>query len=556
MKKKLQTQWQWLLLLLLAVGQSVAYAQAPAWQAAVAITSPSTGSAYTNAVATDAAGNVYVAGQFSGTVTLGSFSFSVPAGVGNNGFVAKWNPATKNFSWARQLGGVANSIALVGNSVYVAGYFLNTASFGTTVLNSAGDYDIFVVKLIDANSSSSVAWVKQAGGAGEDRPSAIAATSSAVYVAGRFSQAATFGTTVLTVANASNGFITKLIDGGSTSTFAWTQQVVSAGATFASGLAVAGSAVYVVGRFEQDATLGTTALATNGGSPAYVAKLLDAGASSSIGWAQALANGSTSMNAKGLVVVGLNVYVTGDFTGTAVFGNQSLTTAGRRDIFVAKLTDGGSAGTSVWARQAGGATDDIGPGLAVVGNSVYVAGAFTGRASFGPATLTSAGGTDIFVSRLLDTGASATFAWTQQAGGPGNDSSHSLALSGTVPVSVGSFNDTANFGAQAITNAALYSENAYLALLSAEVLATSQGVSTTLGGPYPNPAHGVVTLQVPNAAGPVMLTLRNSLGQVVRTAATPAGAAYSLDIVGLAPGLYAVQVQAGENRTVQKLLVE
>jgi hypothetical protein len=556
MKKKLQIQGQWLPLLLLALTHLAAHAQAPSWQAAVAISSPGTGSAYANAVATDAAGNVYVAGQFSGTVTLGSFSFSAPAGVGNNGFVAKWSPATKSFGWARQLGGVANSVAIVGSSVYVAGYFLNTASFGSTALNSAGDYDVFVVKLLDAGSSSTVAWVKQAGGAGSDQPSAIAATASAVYVAGRFAQAASFGTTTLTAGTASNAFVTKLMDSGTAGTFAWTQQVVSAGPTYASGLAVAGSAVYVVGRFEQDATLGATALTTTGGSPAYVAKLLDAGTTTSVGWAQALASGVTSMNAKGVAVTGSNVYITGDFTGTVAFGAQTLTTAGRRDIFVAKLTDGGSVGTSVWARQAGGAADDVAPGLAVVGNSVYVGGTFTDTANFGPATLTGAGGSDIFVSRLIDTGSSATFAWTQQAGGPGNDSGYSLALSGTSPVIVGSFNATASFSTQAITNAALYSENAYLALLGADVLATAPGTAGTLDRLYPNPAHGAATVQVPHSSGPATLTLLDGLGQVVRTVSAPAGAAYLLDIAGLVPGLYVVQVQAAESQTVQKLLVE
>lgn len=533
-----------------------AQAQAPSWQAVAAINSPGNGSAYANAVATDAAGNVYVAGQFSGTVTLGSFTLSSAAGAGNNGFVAKWSPSTKSFGWARQLGGVANGVAVVGSSVYVAGYFSNTASFGSTVLTSAGDYDVFVAKLLDAGSNNTIAWVKQAGGIGPDKPTAVAATNSAVYVAGQFTQAATFGATVLTAANASNGFIAKLTDGGSTGTFAWTQQVASAGYTDASGLAVAGNALYVVGRFEQAATLGTSTLATTGGALAYIAKLLDAGASSSVGWVQTSASAATSMYTKGVAVTGSSVYMTGDFTGTVAFGAQTLTTAGRRDVFVAKLTDGATAGTFVWAQQAGGATDDLAPGLAVAGNSVYVAGIFTGTASFGPASLTSAGGSDIFVTRLIDAGPQATFAWAQQAGGPGNDGSSSLALSGTMPVVVGSFNATANFGTQAITNAALYSENAYLALLGPEVLATASGERNTSGSLFPNPAHGSATVQVPSAASSAALTLRDNLGRVVRTVFAASGMAYSFDLRGLAPGLYTLQMQTEASQTVQKLVVE
>lgn len=557
MKNIQRTYWHWLWSWLLVLAGISAQAQAPAWQAAVAISSPGNGSAYANAVATDAAGNVYVAGQFSGTVNLGgSFSFTSAAGAGNNGFVAKWNPATRSFGWARQLGGVASSVAVAGSTVYVAGYFSNTASFGGTVLTSAGDYDVFVVKLLDAGSSSTVAWVKQAGGAGLDRPSAVAATNSVVYVAGQFAQVATFGSTVLTAGTASNAFITKLTDGGNIGAFAWAQQVASAGATYASGLAVAGSAIYVVGRFEQAATLGTSTLTTAGGALAYVAKLVDAGATSDVSWAQVPASAATSMYAKGIAVTGSNVYMTGDFTGTVTFGTQTLTTTGYRDIFVAKLTNGASAGDFVWAQQAGGAGDDLGPGLAVAGNSVYVAGTFTGTANFGSTALTSAGGTDIFVTRLIDTGPRAAFAWAQQAGGPGNDGSYSMALSGTRPALVGSFNATASFGTQTITNAALYSENAYLALLEPDVLATFTGAAGTSSWLYPNPAHTRATIQVPSASGPVTLTLLDGLSRVVRTVSAPAGAVYPFDLIGLVPGLYVLQVQAGESQTVQKLLVE
>ncbi|MGI4734686.1 MAG: T9SS type A sorting domain-containing protein [Janthinobacterium lividum] len=544
---------------LLVVGSLIAAcqarAQAPAWQAAISLTAPGTGSAYANAVATDAAGNVYVAGQFSGTLSLGTFSLTSPTSA-NNGFIAKWNPTTQQFSWARQMGGSVTSAAVAGTSIYATGYFSNTASFGTTTLTTAGDYDVFVVKLLDAGTSNTLSWVRQAGGAGDDQSEAIAASSSAVYVAGRFAQAATFGTTVLTAGTASNGFITKLADGGSTATFTWAQQVASAGPTYASGLAVAGSALYVVGRFEQATTIGTSTLSTTGGALAYIAKLLDAGATSSVSWVQAPTSAATSMYARGVVVSGSNVYVTGDFTGTVAFGAQTLTTAGRRDVFVAKLTDGGSGSTFAWAQAAGGAADDLGPGLAVAGNSVYVAGTFTGTASFGTTTLTSAGNTDIFVTRLVDAGPSATFAWGQRAGGPGNDSSYDMALSGSLPVVVGSFNATANFGAQAITNAALYSENAYLALLSPSVLATSSRVATSAGRLYPNPAYGLVTVALLGGTGPATLTLFDSHGRAVRTQIAAASTEIPVDLAGLAPGVYALRVQTGEITTTQKLVIE
>jgi hypothetical protein len=121
---------------------------------------------------------------------------------------------------------------------------------------------------------------------------------------------------------------------------------------------------------------------------------------------------------------------------------------------------------------------------------------------------------------------------------------------------VGSFNATASFGTQAITNAALYSENAYLAVLGPSVLATSAGATASTGRLYPNPAHGAATIKLPSGSGPATLTLLDGLGRPVRTQLASANTEVALDLAGLAPGVYALRVQAGAAVATQKLVVE
>jgi hypothetical protein len=101
-----------------------------------------------------------------------------------------------------------------------------------------------------------------------------------------------------------------------------------------------------------------------------------------------------------------NMYVTGDFSGTADFdpgaGTANLTSAGSVDAFVVKLD---ASGTYVWARQFGGSDYDGSSGVAVDGSgNTYVAGRFVGTADFDPsagtANLTSAGMSNAFVVKL------------------------------------------------------------------------------------------------------------------------------------------------------------
>ena len=92
-----------------------------------------------------------------------------------------------------------------------------------------------------------------------------------------------------------------------------------------------------------------------------------------------------------------NIYITGRFEGTAKFGGTTLTSAGQTDVFVAKYD---SFGNVLWTGSAGGLGWDTGLGVAVDGaGNVYVTGDYSGAASFGDIMLTSAGLTDVFVAK-------------------------------------------------------------------------------------------------------------------------------------------------------------
>jgi hypothetical protein len=98
-----------------------------------------------------------------------------------------------------------------------------------------------------------------------------------------------------------------------------------------------------------------------------------------------------------------NRYITGYFEGSIDFepgaGTTILTSAGGRDIFVAKYS---AAGNLIWAKSIGGTSDDRGTGIAVDAGYVYVSGQFYqgGPITIGGTTLTSAGGWDMLVMKM------------------------------------------------------------------------------------------------------------------------------------------------------------
>ncbi|HIK11274.1 MAG TPA: DUF4347 domain-containing protein [Oscillatoriaceae cyanobacterium M33_DOE_052] len=145
-----------------------------------------------------------------------------------------------------------------------------------------------------------------------------------------------------------------------------------------------------------------------------------------------------------------NIYTTGYFRGTADFdpgpGVANLTSAGSNDIFISKLD---ANGNYLWAKQFGGSNGyDIGYSIAVDSSgNTYTTGSFSDTVDFDPgagtANLTSAGGEDIFISKL---DANGNYLWAKNLGGGSDDEGNSIAVdsSGNTYIT-GKFYGTADF---------------------------------------------------------------------------------------------------------------
>jgi hypothetical protein len=92
-----------------------------------------------------------------------------------------------------------------------------------------------------------------------------------------------------------------------------------------------------------------------------------------------------------------NVIVVGFFFHSINLGGGSLSSAGAEDIFVVKYD---SNGTYQWGRRFGGTGTDKANGVAIdSNNNIVVAGTFANTVDFGGVSLTSAGSSDIFVTK-------------------------------------------------------------------------------------------------------------------------------------------------------------
>lgn len=266
----------------------------------------------------------------------------------------------------------------------------------------------------------------------------------------------------------------------------WGRQLGGAGRERATGVAAdRGGVVYVAGRIEGEATLGSVRVASNG--PDALVTALDRHGQPV--WAHAFGGpGADEARAVALLTEG-DVFVTGSFSGTVDFdpgpGRTELVSAGASDVFVLRLSPRGEL---VWARGLGGAQADAGIDIAVDAKGIYVAGTFQGTLQAGTVRLESAGRTDGFALALDPAGAPR---WARRIGGPEDDEARSVAVTpdGQVWV-VGSFEAKAGFGgSETATLESAGRTDAFMARLGPDGALVWSG---RLGGKHADAAQAVV----------------------------------------------------------------
>lgn len=188
-------------------------------------------------------------------------------------------------------------------------------------------------------------------------------------------------------------------------------------------------------------------LMSAGGSDIFVARFDPNGI---LLWAKRFGSAGTFEQASSAAIDSAgNVVVTGYFDGSVNFGGATLTSAGGLDMFVAKLDKNGN---HMWSNRYGSTAQQFGVDVAVdpMDNVLLLAKGFN-TMDFGGGVLTSAGSTDVFVTKLTSAG---SHLWSKRFGNAGDDDAVSIGsdMAGDV-IFGGSLNGAADFGGGVLTSA-------------------------------------------------------------------------------------------------------
>ena len=380
-----------------------------------------------SSITLDNLGNIYITGDFWGTVDFnpGSGTFNVTSSGLNDVFTLKLD-ASGNFVYAKSLSGTdyncGNTVAIdVSGNVYTTGFFMGTVDFdpglGTFNLTSIGSTDIFISKL---DASGNFVWAKSMGGIGYDEVRSMVIDSLGnVYTTGNYMSTVDFdpglGVSNLTSAGSKNIFVSKLDASGN---FIWAKSLGGGDLTTVNSIVIDNSCnVYTTGYFRGIADFDPgpgnyDLMTTDSVYYVFISKLNSSG-----DFLFAKSIGGSTVNTTG-TAIGLdnsgNIYTIGSFGESVDFdpgpGSFYITPIGIVDLFILKLD---SLGNYLYAKSVGGSGYISGLSLEIdLKGSIYIignicCGTFDFDPTIGTYNLTSTNGyTDIFVFKLNQRGAS------------------------------------------------------------------------------------------------------------------------------------------------------
>jgi hypothetical protein len=330
---------------------------------------------FPGAIATDASGNVFVAGTFNDTINLGGADLVASS---LDMFLAKFDSSGAHV-WSQNFdAGVVYSIAVENSGgIVVTGDFSGTVDFGGGPLVSAGLWDVFLARF-DADGVHQ--WSQRFGSTGADRGQAVAVDNGQIVVTGYFGGAVDFGGGALVSTGKNDIFLAMYDQSGA---HFWSQRF--GGAEDDAGTSVAidlNGSVVLGGYFQEMVFFGGPTLTSAGGFDVFLAKFQPSGMHQ---WSQSYGSTTTDV-LRGLAIdTSNNILLVGDYSTTIDLGGGGLVSAGSKDIFVARYS---TQAAHLWSQRFGGIAQDECRGVALGENDdIVITGESYGPLDFGGGSL-------------------------------------------------------------------------------------------------------------------------------------------------------------------------
>jgi hypothetical protein len=512
---------------------------------------------YGYGMGTDNSGNLYVAGKFEQNANFSGTIFNCQ---GNHDIYLVKYASDGTLLWSRTAGGpngdyAHNMYCDRSNYTYVAGEIEGYGdqiifSNSSTTLNTVGDNDIFVAKY-DFNGT--LLWAKGDGWLRSEKALGVCADATGnVYICGYFTDTTSMGGVMHPGMGGEDIFLSKYDSNGN---LLWTRYAGGSGRDEGKSIRCDASGnIYMCGLTQNGSVFGGITFTCSGQYyEAFLAKYAPDG---SVQWVQR--GGGDYDDVAWALTIDNNgkIFVGGEFNAYATFGQVGLTTDGRANVFVASYD---ASGNVLWAKSAGGTLDDRARGIGTDGNNIYITGQFGSNAAFGSYNVSAADSSDIFIAAMSNDG---NFMWATAVGGApdapeslGYESGNAVCAENSgIVYATGALLNGGSFGGINVTGYAR--TDVFVTKLSSAALLVPELKLNEIVNVYPNPSTGNILINAGNYEFKKMnVSVYDDLGRVVTSQMHSGVSSASVDLSGMASGIYFLELKTDNNSTLRKKIV-
>ncbi|MFZ0455266.1 MAG: choice-of-anchor D domain-containing protein, partial [Ignavibacteriaceae bacterium] len=294
---------------------------------------------YSDNVAVDKSGNIFVTGYLDSTIDFGG-DYVLNSFGSSDVFLAKYD-SEGNILWAKHAGsksydyGYSVAVDKDGN-IYVTGIYSDSANFDTNILYTGGGEDVFLAKY---STSGQLLWIRHGGGEYDDYSNDVTTDKQGnVIITGGYEYSASFNSAYLNGPGINNIFIVKYDPQGN---ILWAKNGGGNGYNIGNSIATdSQNDILIAGAISDTVTFDSDNIFSFGYSDAMIAKYDPSG---NLIWIKH-AGGSENYNYAEDISLDRNdnIYMTGYFTGIVFFGDIQASSHTSTDIFTAKYDINGN----------------------------------------------------------------------------------------------------------------------------------------------------------------------------------------------------------------------
>lgn len=531
------------------------------------------------AVTTDATNNIYILGQFIGTVDMNpgtgvSNLVSSTASV-ENCFILRLTSAGV-FSYARREVPILGTDNMINDQASIdldnSGWLYTCHSYNTKFYQHISRYSA---------AAGGLSWQRQIKGNAAVNADRINNTAMQVDATGNVYLAGTFEGTVdlnpsatfngFTASGFRNAFVVKLNNLGN---YLWSQRLSSDYMVGINAIALDNSNnILLAGNYTGTADFDPGAATVSEisdptGNWAQSMFLLQLNNSGAYGWVKAYQSQSTmDMTGVGVSSTGA-IMVAGTFAGNPDFNPKGFYPAllqsynGSMDIFVSKLS---ATGDLVWLKHVGGNNDEVTTELYAgsVGEAV-LSGIFNGSVTIdaglsgGATTITPGGFSDAYIVNIGACGSlnnkiskNGKEIIAQEANGNTYTWIDCKTNSPVIDGNKQAYTPTRNGSYAVIITQAQCTVTSECIVI--EELSVNDKLSSATIKVYPNPTTGLLQLDLGKEYAKVDIEIRSAVGQLIASQQHNTAQYISANIEGPA-GIYLIHIKAGDEQTQLRII--